>query len=112
VLHSGDIDVIVLDETVKDRAQGLPSIEELRIFRKDYLVEVPGVPLSVRVAGEKGADNSQLAAAVCAASKAMAPGIQITRIRWLHSLDRAVQQRGAGDKPAKTRGSLIIRFPS
>ena len=112
VLHSGDIDVTVPDETAKDRAYGLPSTDELRIFKKDYLVEVPGVPLSVRVAGEKGADNSQLAAAICAVSKTMTPGLQITRIRWLHSPDRAVKQRGVSEKPAKTRGSLIIGFPS
>ena len=80
----------VPDETAKDRAYGLPSTDELKIFKKDHLVEVPGV--SVRVAGEKGADNSQLAATICAASKTMAPGLQITRIRWLHSPDRAARQ--------------------
>jgi hypothetical protein len=112
VLYSGDIDMTVPDETAKDRVYRLPSIDELRIFKKDYLMEVLGVPLSVRVAGKKGADNSQLAAAICAASKTMTLGLQITRIRWLHSPDRAVKQRGAGDKPAKTRGSLIIGFPS
>ena len=42
----------------------------------------------------------------------MAPGLQITRIRWLHNPDRSIKQRGAGDKPAKTRGSLIVGFPS
>ncbi len=47
VLRSGDIDVTVPDETAKDRAYGLPSTDELRIFKKDYLVEVLGVPLSV-----------------------------------------------------------------
>ena len=54
VLHSGDVDVTVPDETAKDRAYGLPSTDELKIFKKDYLVEVPGVPLNVRVAGGEG----------------------------------------------------------
>ena len=58
VLHSGDIDVTVPDETAKDRVYGLPSTDELRIFKKDYLMEMLGVLLSVRVAREKGADNS------------------------------------------------------
>lgn len=47
ILQSGDIDVTVPDEAAKDRAQGLPSTEELKIFKRDYLVEVPSVPLSV-----------------------------------------------------------------
>jgi hypothetical protein len=111
VLHSGDIDVTVPDEAARDRAQGLPSTGELKIFKRDYLVEVPSVPLSVRVACEKGADNSHLAAMICEASRMMSPGLQITRIRWLHNQARREQQmREAGEKPAKTRGSLIVGF--
>ncbi len=60
VLRSGDIDVVMPDEASKDRAHGLPSTEELKILKKDYLVEVPGVWLSVRVVGERGADNTRL----------------------------------------------------
>jgi hypothetical protein len=88
VLHSGDIDVTVPDEAARDRAQGLPSTGELKIFKRDYLVEVPSVPLSVRVACEKGADNSHLAATICEALRMMSPGLQITRIRWLHNQAR------------------------
>ena len=84
VLYSGDIDVILPDEAIEDRAQGLPSIEGLKIFKRDYLVEISGVPLSMRVACEKGADNSYLATAICEASRAIALGLQISRIRWLH----------------------------
>lgn len=113
VLHSGDIDVTMADESSKDRAQGLPSTEALKIFRKDYLIEVPSVPLSVRVACEKGADNTTLATAICDASRAVSPGLQITTIKWLHSqTSRARQARDAGYKPAKTRGSLIIGVPT
>ena len=110
VLRSGDIDVTVPDEATKDRAQGLPSTEDLKIYKKDYLVEVPGVPLAVRVAGEKGADNTPLAMAICDASRSVTPGLQISRIRWLHNPNRPV--RNAGGKPAKTRGSLIIGVPT
>jgi hypothetical protein len=110
ILQSGDIDVTVPDEAAKDRAQGLPSTEELKIFKRDYLVEVPSVPLSVRVACEKGADNSHLAATICEASRTLSPGLQITRIRWLHNQLRREQMQEAGGKPSKTRGSLIIGF--
>jgi len=112
VLHSGDIDITVPDEAAKDRAQGLPSTEELKIFRQDYLVEVPGVPLSVRVACEKGADNSRLATAICEASRTISPGLQITRVRWLHNQrHREQQHQQQADKgPVKTRGTLIIGF--
>src|SRR5277367_4813399 len=85
VLHSGDIDVTVPDEATRDRAQGLPATEEFKVFRKDYLVEVPSVPLSTQVTYERGADNTRLASAICEASKSLAPGLQITYIRWLHN---------------------------
>ena len=81
VLYSGDIDVILSDDAIKDRAQGLPPTEGLKIFKKNYLVKILGVPLSVRVACEKGADNSHLATATCEASRAIASGLQISRIR-------------------------------
>ena len=52
-LQSGDIDIIVLSEAAKEKAQYLEPTEELRIHRKDHLIEVPRVPLSTRVAGGK-----------------------------------------------------------
>jgi hypothetical protein len=68
VLYSGDINVALPDEATKDRAQGLPLIEGLKIFKRDYLVEISEVLLSVRVVYEKGADNSRLAAGIYKAS--------------------------------------------
>jgi hypothetical protein len=47
MLRSGDINMTVLDEAAKDRAQGLPSIKSLKIMRKDYLVKIPSVELQV-----------------------------------------------------------------
>jgi hypothetical protein len=91
VLYSGDIDVTMPDEAFKDRAYGLPSTEALKIYKKDYLVEVPSVPLSVRVACEKGADNTHLATEICEASRTVSPGLQITRIRWLHNQTRRTE---------------------
>lgn len=115
VLRSGDIDITVPDEATKDRAYSLPSTEELKIYKKDYLVEAIGVPLSVRVACEKGGinaqKNAQLAAAICTASKSIAPGLQITRIRWLHKQED-ISMQDACEKHTKTRGSLLIGFPT
>jgi UDP-N-acetylmuramyl pentapeptide synthase len=68
VLYSGDIDVTMPDKASKDRAQGIPPTEALKIYRKDYLIEVLEVLLSLQVAGEKNVNNTTLAAAICKAS--------------------------------------------
>jgi hypothetical protein len=57
VLYSGDINVTVLDETAKNHAYKLLLINKLRIFKKDYLVEVLEILLSVQVIEKKRADN-------------------------------------------------------
>jgi hypothetical protein len=75
VLHSGDIDVTVLDKTVKDRVYRLPLIDKLKIFKKDYLVKMPEIPLSVRVIEKKRTDNSQLTVAIYVVLKIIALGL-------------------------------------
>jgi hypothetical protein len=80
VLYSGDINIIVPDEATRDRAQGLPPTQDLKIHKKDYLVEVLGVPLNTRVAGGKQANNETLASTITEASKSLTPGIRITRV--------------------------------
>jgi hypothetical protein len=75
MLHSGDIDVIMPDEAFKDRAYGLSLTEELKIYKKDYLIEVPDVPLSVRVVCEKRADNTHLVTAICEASRTVSSSL-------------------------------------
>jgi hypothetical protein len=68
MLYSGDIDIIISDKAFKDRAYGLPLTEKLKIYKKDYFIKIPDVPLSVRVVYEKKADNTHLATAICEAS--------------------------------------------
>jgi hypothetical protein len=75
VLYSGDIDVTMPDKAFKDRIYGLLLTEALKIYKKDYLVEVLSVPLSVRVACEKGADNMYLATEICEASQIVSSGL-------------------------------------
>jgi hypothetical protein len=69
VLHSGDIDIIMPDKASKDKAHGLLLTEKLKIYKKDYLIKVSSIPLSVRVVCEKRADNTYLATAICEASR-------------------------------------------
>jgi hypothetical protein len=47
VLYSSNINVTVLDKTVKDRAYRLLLIDELRIFKKNYLVGMLEILLSI-----------------------------------------------------------------
>jgi hypothetical protein len=75
VLHSGDIDIIISNKAFKDRAHGLLLTEKLKIYKKDYLIEIPGVSLSVRVACEKKADNIYLTTAICEASRTVFSGL-------------------------------------
>jgi hypothetical protein len=75
ILHSGDIDIIISDKAFKDRAHGLPLTEKLKIYKKDYLIKVPNIPLSVRVACEKEADNTYLTTAICEASRTVFSGL-------------------------------------
>ena len=86
MLRSGDIDMTLPDKTTRDRAQALPSSERITIYRREYLVEVPFVPLSVYIVGAKQADNTELAGKICEASKSLSLGIKISWIRWLHAL--------------------------
>jgi hypothetical protein len=47
VLYSSDINITVLDKTVKNRVYRLLLTDELRIFKKDYLVKILGILLSI-----------------------------------------------------------------
>jgi hypothetical protein len=75
VLYNGDINVIILDEASKNKTHGLLLIKELKIYKKDYLIKVPGISLSVYVACEKGADNTHLATVIYEVSRIVSPGL-------------------------------------
>jgi hypothetical protein len=103
-LQSGDIDVTVPTEAAKERAQSLTPSDEIKVHKRDYLIELPGVPLATRVACGKQADNGSLAISICEASKQLSPGLRITRIFWLYNDKQVTRMREAG----KPRGSLLI----
>jgi hypothetical protein len=109
LLQSGDIDVIVPDQTTKDRVLNQPEVEGCKILRQDYLIEVPGVPLRLRVNSGKDADNSSLIREICEGTKRTIPGIAINRIRWLHDPEAQAKRAQA---EGKTRGTLILGLPT
>jgi hypothetical protein len=75
VFHSGDIDVIMPDEAFKDRAQGLLLTKALKIYKKDYLVEILNIPLSVRVVCEKKANNTPLTTTIYEVLRLVSSGL-------------------------------------
>jgi hypothetical protein len=107
-LRSGDVDVMVPDQDAKDRALSQPDVHNIKILRQSYLIEVPGVPHSLGVAGGKSADNAEVIRKICTESKKVTLGLVIDYVKWLHVLE--VQRARVG--PLKTRGSLIFTLPS
>jgi hypothetical protein len=69
VLYSGDIDVIILNKAFKNRTHGLLLTEELKIYKKEYLIKVSGILLSVYVVYKKEADNTRLITVIYEASR-------------------------------------------
>jgi hypothetical protein len=69
VLYSGDIDIIIINKAFKNRVYGLLLIEELKIYKKNYLIKILSILLSVYVVCEKGADNTHLVTAIYEVSR-------------------------------------------
>ena len=80
-MRSGDIEVMVPDQATKDRVLNQQSVKEVKILRQDYLVEIPGMPLSMRIASGKNADNHELIQELIKANKRLIPSIAINKIR-------------------------------
>ena len=71
MLHSGNINVSLSTETVRNRAQALSSIRDFKIFKRDYLMKVSGVSLTVSVTEKKAADNTYFTQIICEAFKSV-----------------------------------------
>ena len=78
ILKNGDIDITISDKASKNRVYSLPSITDLIILRKDYLIEMPEVPLSTQVAGGKNIDNIGFIKSIYIGSRGLTPSFQIT----------------------------------
>lgn len=117
-LRSGDIDITMATEEARDSANLVPSTEQLSIIRKEYVVEVPAVPLTVPVRNGKHADNSGLITATTIETQRLLTGqLTISAIRWLHestengpplARDALSTTTNEPPKPPKTEGSLLI----
>jgi hypothetical protein len=75
VLYSGDIDIIISNKAFKNRARGLLLTKKLKIFKKDYLIKISNILLSVRVACEKEANNTHLITIICEISRIIFLGL-------------------------------------
>jgi len=110
-LKSGDIDLHLKDQLAKDKLLNGVHPTGCKVLRKDYLLEVPGVPLDLHVEGGSDGDNSALIKDIKEATGRVAPGVAINRIRWLHGSNERIDRRHLhGNK--KTRGTLIIGVPT
>lgn len=108
VLRSGDVEAMVPSQQAKDRilSQAIDT-ENIKVLRQDYPVEVWGVPLAIKVASGREADNRGLIQAIRNTSKHIT-NLAINKIRWLH----APKAHAARQEAGKTRGTLIISLPT
>ena len=67
-------------KAVRNRAQALFLIRDFKIFKRDYLVKVLEVSLTVSVAERKTADNTYFVQTICEAFKSVSLNLQIIRI--------------------------------
>ena len=58
MLHSNNIDVFLLMKTARNRAQALFLIKDFKIFKRNYLIEISEVSLTMSVTERKTAENT------------------------------------------------------
>jgi hypothetical protein len=107
-MRSGDIEVLVPDQAAKDHALNQASIDGVKILRQDYPVEIPAVPLSLKVDSGKTADNQALIQELIKENKRRIPTLAINKIQWLptpKTLEKRIAQ-------GKKRSTLIISAPT
>ena len=68
-------------EAVRDRVQALSSIRDFKIFKRDYLVKISEVPLTVSVTEKKTADNTYFVQVIYKTFKSVSLNLQIIRIQ-------------------------------
>jgi hypothetical protein len=84
-LRSGDIRVTLRDQQAKERAvragERLGERIGIKVLREDYPVEVPVVPLSLRVEKGRQADNTATIYKIVKQTERLILGHKITRIQ-------------------------------
>ena len=107
-LRSGDVEVMVPNQKLKDQALNQASTEGCKILRQDYPVAIPRVPLSLGVTSAKSVENETIIKEICAATKKIVPLISINRISWLHDDKSQEARRRSG----KTTGTIVVSLPN
>lgn len=106
-LRSGDIDVLVPTQTVKDRVLNQPEAQGYKVLRQDYPIEIPGVPFSVEATNSKSSTNEGTIRSICEGMRRLIPSFAVTKMRWLHDPDKLKAR-----KPSQKRGTLILGLPT
>ena len=73
MLRSGDMNVLLLSEAVKNDASKIPPTATIKVLKRDYLIKVPEVPLHLEIAREKYTNNNHLTGEICSSSKRLVP---------------------------------------
>ncbi|KAI0993799.1 hypothetical protein K3495_g14385 [Podosphaera aphanis] len=107
-MRSNDTEVFLQSTAQRDAALCMDQPEGFKILRQDYHAEVLGVPLNIKITGGKNANNNELIKAICHASRARIPSLEINRIRWLHNNKEQAQ----AIKKGHSRGSVILSLPT
>ena len=110
------------NEAMRNQAQAAPTTDGIRVLKKEYLVELMGVPRDLGVKRGRDADNSKLIYEIQEASKSLTGTIRVTRLDWLHGEEK---ERGEGSPGSpinsqtlhsqhrgKVNGSLIVALAS
>ena len=106
-LQSGDIDIIVPDQAIKNRAFNQSKIIEYKILRRSYSIKIIEVPLSLKIAERSGTDNRELIYRIYKNIKKMMTELVIKKINWLYNL---FFRKSKNLALIKKRGILIISF--
>jgi len=126
-LQSGDVDIRLKSHSEREAVLRQPAPSGVTVLQRDFLVEVPGVPLTVPVRNGRAADNTTVIKEIEEASIRLTGPVKIRSIRWLRAPEPAPgadrmetdaapnsqpttqgTPQGTQRKAARTRGSLII----
>lgn len=106
-LKSGDIDIRLATQAQRDAVATAADPKGVRLFRKAYLLEVPGVPYTFPVSNKRTADNSEATTQIEKSLQRICGTVKITSLRWLRDPESPTKRKGPAET-MKTRGSLIV----
>jgi hypothetical protein len=99
-LPSGDVDIRFDTQAHRDAATQLQPTG-VTVFNKQYLVEVPSVPITIPIRNHRQADNSDICREIERASAKICGTFRVRSIRWLRDPETLKEKQ-------KPRGNLVI----